>query len=707
MAKYLVTSGSAFRPFTYDELVKPIQQMAEAHNSAQDAYDQIGAEAESLRRYLDQEPEDSVARKMYNSYMDKLSTLQNNLWSNGYNAQTRRDLSAARAGYASDITRLGSAIKTRQERSAAYWKTKHDNPDMVMGVDPGSGSLDDYLKNDSFGQNYFAYSGNQFAKEVGSEIKARASEWLSDPRIERDPELKGWLTRIQTSGATNAEVNAAYAAVVGLIGNDPTNLSRITPEMLAPLDTKTRILAGTLISNLQATGVAGQVDANEFGRLMQYGLRGLSEGVGKTETKDFEDKEYEFQQKLRLMDEQQKRELATYQAKKSIDAATKAATDKSTARIENTHTDTLTGPRYTKVRDRLARDLDEDKSTLLISKSGRAVHSAVEASSLVYSEDLRRDAYSKLGFDIGRDPKAVVSDNFLRGHIKHNGVDYEMYYNPHVTYNGQKGAVMAKTADGQAYISPEHTNYYRQVRQQYLDTLNSYKQNDKDIYKLASIDPDKQHDLYEREGVDDIVPLSQFKEAAMMSPQNSVRDVVYTTVARAGTDSGGYTDRIGAIIAQNMRKSDDKLKKERRVLRKDATGNTDYIHELTDYGTVAKNAVKHPDSIFNLEKGKITNIDSVELDIDAVEGNYFICGTSKTNKKYAVNISMLNDDALEHEYEECRELFREIDQSSLSYEEKQYMKNRAVQNLSVKYKDLFGYLENAQSQGGSSQENKN
>ena len=35
MARYIVTSGTQFTPFTYDELVRPLAQMTEAHNEAQ------------------------------------------------------------------------------------------------------------------------------------------------------------------------------------------------------------------------------------------------------------------------------------------------------------------------------------------------------------------------------------------------------------------------------------------------------------------------------------------------------------------------------------------------------------------------------------------------------------------------------------------------------------------------------------------------
>ena len=91
MAKFLVTSGSHFEPFTYDELAKPIMQAVEAHNAAQEQYDTIADQAELLRRYVEQEPDNALVRQRYNDYMQKLESLQNNLWRSGFNASTKRD----------------------------------------------------------------------------------------------------------------------------------------------------------------------------------------------------------------------------------------------------------------------------------------------------------------------------------------------------------------------------------------------------------------------------------------------------------------------------------------------------------------------------------------------------------------------------------------------------------------------------------------
>ena len=74
MPRYLVTSGSHFTPFSYDELAKPIMQVQEAHNAAQDAYDTLSLETNALGRYISDNPGDSKAKALYDNYINKLTT---------------------------------------------------------------------------------------------------------------------------------------------------------------------------------------------------------------------------------------------------------------------------------------------------------------------------------------------------------------------------------------------------------------------------------------------------------------------------------------------------------------------------------------------------------------------------------------------------------------------------------------------------------
>lgn len=311
MPKFLVTSGSHFQPFTYDELVRPVAEAVAAHNATQDSYDQLSMDTASLGRYITDNPGDMEARRMYNSYLSKLNSLQDNLWNNGYNASTRRDLAAARAGYAGDITRIQAAVKSRQERSKEYWDARHKNPDLVTGEDPGLSGLDAYLADDNFGMNYYTYSGNQFTNEVGADAKASAEEMLRDPRVENDPRLVGYLTRISQEGFTNAEVDAASFAVKAAMNGDPS--------LLQSLDPASSILANILTTHLESTGAAGKISKSEMDRLLDYGRAGLRQAVGKRKDEVIADKQWAFEKEIEAARRKADIDVDKYLRQKEID----------------------------------------------------------------------------------------------------------------------------------------------------------------------------------------------------------------------------------------------------------------------------------------------------------------------------------------------------------------------------------------------------
>lgn len=309
MPKFLVTQGSYFQPFTYDELVKPLQQMADAQNTTQDAYDTMSLETEALRQYITDNPDDARAKELYDNYVSRLANLQNNLWGNGYTPQTRRDLSLARSGFANSINPLKEAIQRRQEQSKAYWDYKNKNRDAIMGRDPGTFGLDNYLGNTTFGQDWYAYSGKDFTNQVGAEAKARASSMLADPEVSKVPGLVGYLRMVERDGFTNKNVDDAYTAVRAALSGDSS--------LLGELDMGASILAGVLMSNIESTGAQGNVDGNEMIRLLDFGKIGLSQAVGEAKPNTVHDLQWAEQQKIA-------RENERYQHNMSI-AAMKAA----------------------------------------------------------------------------------------------------------------------------------------------------------------------------------------------------------------------------------------------------------------------------------------------------------------------------------------------------------------------------------------------
>lgn len=284
MAKYIVTSGSYFEPFSYEELAQPLVQQTEAHLGAADAYDELEMNTQALKNYISNNPDDRKAKKLYDSYMTKLTALQNDLWENGYSANTRRMLRDARSGYSRDITRLAKAVETRQTRSGEYWALRRNNPDLVTGTDPGIAGLDNYLDDDLFGQNWYSYSGNKFTSEVAAEAQALANEFMSDyeGRIDvyRDPRMPGYLTQIIQPGFTNSDVDDAIRLTQEAVRNNTWNVSD---------STRSGALANVLLRRLQSTGAYGNVSAEEFDRLIGYGAAGLKSAINEPRTQVLQD----------------------------------------------------------------------------------------------------------------------------------------------------------------------------------------------------------------------------------------------------------------------------------------------------------------------------------------------------------------------------------------------------------------------------------
>lgn len=286
MARYLVTSDSHFTPFTYDEMVKPLAQMTEAHNAAQEKFDALNFETEALRNYIDKD-NDPLVQQRYDAYLEKLNRLQSNLRENGIGSGTSRDLTEARAAYVSDITKIAKAIKDRQDRSATFWEAKHKNPDLIMGEDPGLSSLDEFFSNDKFGQDFYSYSGNALTKEVGTDAQTRMKEVFRQPTYRKNPDLPGYYIKREFTGATSEEVdkatNAARSVLFGGVSKDDATKKLSEPE---------RILTEVLLSHMESAGLTGKVTPEEYQRAFDYATAGLSQAIGTERTTDIQDREF-------------------------------------------------------------------------------------------------------------------------------------------------------------------------------------------------------------------------------------------------------------------------------------------------------------------------------------------------------------------------------------------------------------------------------
>lgn len=651
MSRYIVTNDSFFTPYTYDELLKPLQQMTDAHNAAADAYDALSMETAALGQYISKNKGDERARAMYDNYINQLSSLQESLWEKGYNHATRGDLSSARYGYANNIKPIQEAISNRQKRSEEFWKAIHNNPTLIYGNDPMTQGLDNYLDDPNYGLNWFSYSGEQFMNEVGADAKARASEMLRNPEIARDPRLVGYLTRIEKEGFTSQEVQNASNLVYEILDK------KIDRNSISSNSTPESILANILLSHLDSTGAYGNVDPSQFSRLVRYGVAGLAQGIGKTSVNYLNDKVWDEDMKLRNIAYQHSLSSGKNSGSK------KGSNDEDITygpdRQRNWHEEVLNGENSRRMQRRLNRFLGDPSAPgkMLVTKNGQnEVHNNVDASMLVYGADIRDKYKQSTGLDVGLEPSmARTPSEYISGKVNIDGDIYNVRVTP-------SGIVQWMDENGRPHNSKKLTQQYAEGRKEFLDNVEYYQKNEKDIFKMATITPERQRDFYEKNGVDTRVPLNELREFVQSDQSNAMGySRSYVDISSPGLDMGKYNEKLTSMLAASLKAKNDNTLAKDRVGARSTKGNYFHgIHKINQNTNMPEyDAIKKLDDYFDYKDGKITNVTHVNISEDAIVDGYLIYNLTNGDK-VAVGIDKLDSQPIKGIYELAKTALRDI-----------------------------------------------
>ena len=463
MPRYIVTSGSHFEPFSYQELMTPLAQLQSEHNAAQEQYTSLGEQAGLLEQYITDNPDDSEARALYDNYQTKLSRLQEDLWNNGITAGTRRQLADARKTYATDMLRLAGAIKNRQERSQAYWKYKNEHPDALLGADPGASGLNSYLRDQNFGLDYFRYSGDTLTSEVAADAKNRASELLNDQQITKGSgALEGYLRIKERDGYTSQEVSDAVAAVrEAYRKNNKGEFVHNPSEYLsgARLSIGAKILADVMYNHIDKTGLVGNAD-NELERAIEYAAAGVSSAIGKTTTSYMQDLVWRADKELEV-------------AKAKANKKDKEAVQGYTLNDIMQYYESPTFRDYAKNTKRQYKAYESGSKTLFAPDgTSKPVSSAWDMTNEVFNPDIRKQVRSGMGgLDIAM-PLESGKQYIIQGIpfvVKKVSSDDALRY-------GVKAGSLAFYENGNVY-NPSVTDKYYESKQSYDAHVKSYKDN--------------------------------------------------------------------------------------------------------------------------------------------------------------------------------------------------------------------------------------
>lgn len=180
MAGAYLTIGAKYRPFSYEELIRPVAMATEMHDKIDEQYAALQEKAGVWENLANKET-DPESYKKYKEYSDALNAQAEELAKNGLNPQSMRDMLNLRARYSSDIVPLEQAYTRRRQLADEQRKMIMQNPTLKFERDMSTTSLDDFVNNPELDYGY-SVNGAMVAKQAGEAYSHLAKSIQEEPQ---------------------------------------------------------------------------------------------------------------------------------------------------------------------------------------------------------------------------------------------------------------------------------------------------------------------------------------------------------------------------------------------------------------------------------------------------------------------------------------------------------------------------------------------
>lgn len=232
MPNFAYINTTQFRPFSFEEQLRPLLMYTQAHQAVEEAYSELDSQANAIGS-LANEANDPVTYQRYKAYESALRTQADALAKNGLTPGSRQSLLDLKGRYAKDIIPIQNAITRRRELADEQRKALLQNPTLMFQRDMNStsyeSSLDRFLENPDYdyGERYsgalltqqVSQAASNLAKELynygnGKKLDAYTKTFLQQHGFTRDQILDAISNpnRAQSQPVLNAIVEQVMGA---------------------------------------------------------------------------------------------------------------------------------------------------------------------------------------------------------------------------------------------------------------------------------------------------------------------------------------------------------------------------------------------------------------------------------------------------------------------------------------------------------------
>lgn len=179
MANFNFVSGAKFRPFSYQEMLQPLQAYTNEYNTIQEGMGELSAKAGVFER-LANEQTDPKTYAMYKQYSNDLAKQAESLAKQGLTPGSRQGLMEMKKRYSSEIVPIEAALSKREELTKAQREAIQRDPSLMFDVNYGMVSLDDLVNNPN--ATYNTISGTELTKRSAQMAQNLAKTIQSNPQ---------------------------------------------------------------------------------------------------------------------------------------------------------------------------------------------------------------------------------------------------------------------------------------------------------------------------------------------------------------------------------------------------------------------------------------------------------------------------------------------------------------------------------------------
>lgn len=221
-----ITINSEFRPFTYDELTKPLRDYTEAYREVEEQYNTLAQQTEAWKNIATQEnsPE---AYAMYKKYSDELNAVVED-FSRGMTIQNRGQLMGLKSRYASEIEPIKVAYMAMEKANAYRDEVKRADQSAIFNVDRYN-SLDSFL-NGNIADNTYV-SGRTIQADIAQQMAVNSYDMYNE--LIRSGISKEQAAKMVSSGdwIDNSNIEESVYTNYGIQGQDARDKARAFTDL--------------------------------------------------------------------------------------------------------------------------------------------------------------------------------------------------------------------------------------------------------------------------------------------------------------------------------------------------------------------------------------------------------------------------------------------------------------------------------------------